>query len=109
MYCPISDTPARARTSTLNEELGIFTSYLNNDLFDIFCSGQVQYIFSDKTGTLTQNIMQFLKCSIGGVKYGDVVQTVRTCHDTLECYLFLNCRQWMVIPRCSQTLHYWII
>ena len=27
-------------------------------------------MFSDKTGTLTQNIMEFKKCSIGGVKYG---------------------------------------
>eukprot|EP00667_Euglena_gracilis_P000434 EG_transcript_434 len=32
--------------------------------------GQIQYVFSDKTGTLTQNVMEFLKCSIGGVTYG---------------------------------------
>lgn len=53
IYHEESDTPAIARTSSLNEELG-----------------QVQYIFSDKTGTLTCNVMQFLKCSIGGVSYG---------------------------------------
>ena len=37
MYDEKSDTPASAKTTTLNEELG-----------------QIQYVFSDKTGTLTQ-------------------------------------------------------
>ena len=27
-----------------------------------------------QTGTLTQNVMTFLKCTIGGVKYGDHTQ-----------------------------------
>ncbi|GFY73021.1 phospholipid-transporting ATPase IA [Trichonephila inaurata madagascariensis] len=53
MYDKGSDTPAMARTSNLNEELG-----------------QVKYIFSDKTGTLTENIMVFKQCSIAGIKYG---------------------------------------
>uniref|UniRef100_A0A5S6R3N5 Phospholipid-transporting ATPase n=1 Tax=Trichuris muris TaxID=70415 RepID=A0A5S6R3N5_TRIMR len=55
MYHANTDTSARARTTTLNEELG-----------------QIQYVFSDKTGTLTQNIMTFNKCSINGVMYGEV-------------------------------------
>ena len=45
---------ADARTSNLNEELG-----------------QISYIFTDKTGTLTENIMEFKKCSIGGVLYSN--------------------------------------
>ncbi|XP_047532183.1 probable phospholipid-transporting ATPase IM isoform X2 [Vanessa atalanta] len=56
MYYEKTGTAAKARTTTLNEELG-----------------QIQYVFSDKTGTLTQNIMTFNKCSIGGLCYGDIV------------------------------------
>ncbi|XP_052196379.1 probable phospholipid-transporting ATPase 8 [Diospyros lotus] len=53
MYYDVADRPARARTSNLNEELG-----------------QVDTILSDKTGTLTCNSMEFVKCSIAGTAYG---------------------------------------
>ncbi|KAF9149918.1 hypothetical protein BG015_008273 [Linnemannia schmuckeri] len=57
MYYEKTDTPALARTSSLVEELG-----------------QIEYIFSDKTGTLTCNEMEFRQCSIAGLAYADVVE-----------------------------------
>jgi phospholipid-translocating ATPase len=33
--------------------------------------GQIEYVFSDKTGTLTQNVMEFKKATINGVPYGE--------------------------------------
>ena len=53
MYDKSSDRPAKCRASDLIEELG-----------------QVHFIFSDKTGTLTCNEMIFRKCSVSECLYG---------------------------------------
>ncbi|POM70528.1 P-type ATPase (P-ATPase) Superfamily [Phytophthora palmivora] len=53
MYDEESGNPVKVRNMQLNEQLG-----------------QISHIFSDKTGTLTCNKMEFRKCSIGGRSYG---------------------------------------
>lgn len=32
----------------------------------------MEYVFTDKTGTLTENEMQFRECSINGMKYQEI-------------------------------------
>ena len=53
MMDDVNHTNAVVQTSRLMEELG-----------------QVNYIFSDKTGTLTCNIMEFKKVCVDGKSYG---------------------------------------
>lgn len=64
MYYAKTDTPALCRTSSLVEELG-----------------QIEYVFSDKTGTLTCNEMEFRCCSIAGVAYAAVVDESKRGED----------------------------
>jgi phospholipid-translocating P-type ATPase (flippase) len=53
MYYDVNSVPCQVRAPDLNESLGM-----------------VNHVFSDKTGTLTCNIMEFRKCSIAGKSYG---------------------------------------
>ena len=55
MYYEPLDRPAITKTGDLNEDLG-----------------QIEYVFSDKTGTLTENRMEFKQCSIKGKVYGSL-------------------------------------
>ena len=52
MYHAETGTTTLARSWNLSDDLG-----------------QIQYVFSDKTGTLTQNAMVFRQCSVGGREY----------------------------------------
>lgn len=52
MYDKVTDQAPLSNTSDLNEELG-----------------QVEYLFTDKTGTLTENLMVFKRCYVNGNVY----------------------------------------
>ncbi|OVA06770.1 Cation-transporting P-type ATPase [Macleaya cordata] len=53
LYDEASNSRFQCRALNINEDLG-----------------QIKYVFSDKTGTLTENKMEFQCASIGGVDYG---------------------------------------
>eukprot|EP00249_Psilotum_nudum_P019167 c27124_g1_i1 orf=428-3133(+) len=55
MYDEKTDTPAVATNTAISEDLG-----------------QIEFILTDKTGTLTENVMVFKRCFIRGVHYGNV-------------------------------------
>ncbi|KAI6112036.1 Ca-transporting ATPase [Pisolithus croceorrhizus] len=64
MYYEVRDTPAVVRTSSLVEDLG-----------------RVEFVFADKTGTLTRNEMVFRAASIGGVAYAEEVDPGRASEE----------------------------
>ncbi|CAN0908734.1 Phospholipid-transporting ATPase 1 [Linum grandiflorum] len=58
MYDEASNSRFQCRALNINEDLG-----------------QIKYVFSDKTGTLTENKMEFMCASIGGVDYSGAIAT----------------------------------
>ena len=93
MYYDRTDTAAICRTSSLVEELG-----------------QIEYIFSDKTGTLTCNIMEFKQCSIGGIQYADKIPEDRraTEQDGIGIHGFDTLRQNLKTHESRTTIHHFL-
>lgn len=69
---------AQVNTSDLNEELGqvreraythICMQYAACRHAFSFLPSQVEYVFTDKTGTLTENNMEFIECCVDGNVY----------------------------------------
>lgn len=52
MYDPVTDTRTECRALNITEELG-----------------QISYLFTDKTGTLTENKMVFKRCTVDGLDF----------------------------------------
>lgn len=94
MYDEATKTYAQARTSTLNSDLGM-----------------VKYIFTDKTGTLTQNSLEFRACSIQGIVYKDenIEKLMMECRKGNACHHFFIaiCVAPGVIPIYDQKENQW--
>lgn len=93
IYYDRTDTPAVCRTSSLVEELG-----------------QIEYIFSDKTGTLTQNMMEFRQCSIAGIQYADEVPEDKRATESSPhgIYDFSKLRQNLHQDYSGGTIHHFL-
>ncbi|KAI8559522.1 hypothetical protein RHMOL_Rhmol04G0180000 [Rhododendron molle] len=65
MYCRNSNSRFQCRSLNINEDLG-----------------QIRYVFSDKTGTLTENKMEFRRASVYGKSYGSSMFTTDSMEDT---------------------------
>lgn len=91
IYYAKTDTPAVARSSSLIEELG-----------------QVEYVFSDKTGTLTCNEMEFRECSIAGLSYAttaDPDRQPKSEHDVNGQYSFEQLEMHLETSQHKRAIH----
>lgn len=94
IYYAETDTPAICRTSSLVEELG-----------------QIEYIFSDKTGTLTCNMMEFRQCSIGGIQYAVAVPEDRRAsgpEDITGVHDFKQLKTNMTAHESGEAIHHFL-
>ncbi len=95
MYYEQMDMPAMAKTSSLNEDLAL-----------------VKYIFADKTGTLTKNVLEFKCCSVNGVVYDlnqlRAAKVNKQLKDTLHQFFLAVCVCPGVIPvQNKDDISYW--
>ncbi|XP_051130524.1 phospholipid-transporting ATPase 1-like [Andrographis paniculata] len=65
MYDSCSNSRFQCRSLNINEDLG-----------------QIRYVFSDKTGTLTENKMEFRKASIWGKNYDNTPSMIASSEET---------------------------